>query len=152
MLIPALIIVVVIALVDWKQRRIPNSWLLILSGWAALYAAFSPEINLKIIAVNLVIGLALTLPGYAKGIVGAGDVKLMIAISPLWQPLQLLWVFSLGIISLLFLMSLQHFILKMPLIKAHCPNTQTSNTAFHRGVPLGSAIAIGAILVTLLKI
>ncbi|CAA0088049.1 Uncharacterised protein [Zhongshania aliphaticivorans] len=145
-------LLLIIGYIDWRNRRIPNNWVVILFGWAVFYTALSPEINLKLIGLNLVIGLALTLPGYVKGIVGAGDVKLMIAISPLWQPTQLLWVFSLGIISLLFLMSLQHYILKMPLIKTYYPDSQTSNTAFHRGVPLGSAIAIGATLVTLLKI
>lgn len=152
MLLPALCIIVVVAYLDWKQRRIPNSWLLILSGWAACYAAFSQEMTLKIIAINIVIGLALTLPGYIKGIVGGGDVKLMLAISPLWPPTELLWIFSVGILSLLLLMSSAHIFSAMPLTKAYYPATNTAKATFNRGVPLGSAIAIGAIIVTLFNL
>jgi prepilin peptidase CpaA len=153
-LLPALIIIVVIAYIDWKYRRIPNSWLVVLLGWAASYAAFSPEISFKIIAMNVVIGLTLTLPGYIKGIVGGGDVKLMLAISPLWPPMQLLSIFSAGILSLLLLMAIAHFFSAISLTKAHYPSQCKSTTTapFKRGVPLGSAIALGAIVVTLFRL
>lgn len=149
MILPALSILIVIAYIDWKQRRIPNSWLIVLAGWAACYAAFYSDISLKVIAINVTIGLALTLPGYMKGIVGGGDVKLMLAIAPLWSPIQLLWVFSTGILSLLLLMSSAHLISKMSLIKAHYPVTNLIATSFQRGLPLGSAIAMGATFISL---
>lgn len=149
MILPALSILLVIAYIDWKQRRISNSWLIVLSGWAAYYAALSPEISLQVIAINAIIGLALTLPGFMKGVVGGGDVKLMLAISPLWPPIQLLWVFSAGILSLLLLMSLAHLISTMSLTKVRCPASYLTATSLQRGLPLGSAIAIGAIFISL---
>jgi prepilin peptidase CpaA len=148
-ILPALSILIVIAYIDWKQRRIPNSWLMVLSGWAACYAAFSPAISLQIIAINAIIGLALTLPGFMKGVVGGGDVKLMLAISPLWPPIQLLWVFSTGILGLLLLMSSAHLISTMSLTKVHCPASNLIATSLQRGLPLGSAIAMGAIFISL---
>lgn len=149
MILPALSILIVIAYIDWKQRRIPNSWLIVLAGWAACYAALSPAISLELIVINAAIGLALTLPGFLKGLVGGGDVKLMLAISPLWPPIQLLWVFSTGILSLLLLMSSAHFISKMSLTKAHYPASNLTATSLQRGLPLGSAVAMGAIFISL---
>lgn len=149
MILPALSILIVIAYIDWKQRRIPNSWLIVLAGWAACYAALSPVISFKIIIINAIIGLALTLPGFMKGLVGGGDVKLMLAISPLWPPMELLWVFSTGILSLLLLMSSAHFISKMSLTKAHYPASNLTATSLQRGLPLGSAVAMGAIFISL---
>ena len=145
----ALCILSVIAYVDWKYRRIPNSLLLILVGWAVCFAALSHDISLTVICINIGIGLAITLPGYLKGVVGGGDLKLMLAISPLWTPIQLLWIFSIGVVSLLLLMSFAYFFARMPLITARYPNVINTRTKpFHRGVPLGSAIAIGAIFVS----
>ena len=144
-----LALLIVIGYTDWQHRRIPNSLVIIFAGWAAYTAAFSSGITAQTIAINIGIGLALTLPGYIKGIVGGGDVKLMLAIAPLWPPLQLLSVFSTGILSLLLLMSFTHLVSRMSLIKAHYPNTTTlPNASFKRGVPLGSAIALGAVFVT----
>ncbi|MFT6100509.1 MAG: prepilin peptidase CpaA [Arenicella sp.] len=144
-----LTLTLIIGYIDWQHRRIPNSLVIILAGWAAYTAAFSSGINTQTIAINIGIGLALTLPGYIKGIVGGGDVKLMLAIAPLWPPLQLLSVFSVGIFSLLLLMSFTHFISRMSLTKAHYANTvNLPSASFKRGVPLGSAIALGAAFVT----
>jgi len=147
MWLPALLIA--IGYIDWQHRRIPNSLVIILAGWAAYTAAFSSGITAQTIAINIGIGLTLTLPGYIKGIVGGGDVKLMLAIAPLWPSLQLLSVFSVGIFSLLLLMSFTHLVSRMSLIKAHYANTANLPSAsFKRGIPLGSAIALGAVFVT----
>lgn len=145
-------LLLIIGYIDWLHRRIPNSWVLILTGWAAYTAAFSSEITVQTIAINIGIGLVLTLPGYLKGIVGGGDVKLMLAIAPLWPPLQLLSVFSVGIFSLLLLMSFTNLISKMSLTKAHYANTANlTGASFKRGIPLGSAIALGAVIITTLN-
>ncbi|MBQ0761282.1 MAG: prepilin peptidase [Zhongshania sp.] len=142
-------LLLMIGTIDWQHRRIPNYLVMILAGWAACYAAFSSEITVQTIAINIGIGLALTLPGYIKGIVGSGDVKLMLAIASLWPPLQLLSVFSVGIFSLLLLMSFTNLISKMSLTKAHYANTANlTGASFKRGIPLGSAIALGAVFVT----
>ncbi|MFT6476159.1 MAG: prepilin peptidase CpaA [Zhongshania aliphaticivorans] len=152
MLLIALLLI--IGYIDWQQRRIPNSVVVILAGWAAYSAAFSSEISAQHIAINIGIALILTLPGYIRGIVGGGDVKLMLVIAPLWAPLQLLSIFSIGIFSLLLLMTFTHLFsqMKMSLTKAHYPHTTpTATTPFKRGVPLGSAIALGAVIVTMLN-
>lgn len=144
-----LLILIITGYIDWKKRKIPNRLVIILAGWAACYAAFSSSVNIQNIAVNIFIGLALTLPGYIKGIVGGGDVKLMLAITPLWPPLQLLSVFSIGVFSLLLLMSFTNLISKMSLTKAYYPNcTNLTSASFKRGIPLGSAIALGALFFT----
>jgi prepilin peptidase CpaA len=101
--------------------------------------------SLVSMAVNIAIALALTLPGYIKGVVGGGDVKLMLALAPLFSPFQLLFVFSTGVASLLLLMTFLHSVAKMPLIKAYYPNVATQETVFQRGIPLGTAIALGLV-------
>ena len=146
----SLLILIIIGYIDWQHRRIPNKLLLILAGWAAVYAAFSSESSIENIAINIGIGLAITLPGYIKGLVGGGDLKLMLAISPLWTPTQLLCIFSIGIVSLLLLMSFANMIARMSLITAYYPNATTTSKLFHRGVPLGSAIAIGTVFMSFL--
>ena len=146
-------LLLIIGYIDWQYRRIPNSLVIILAGWAAYTAAFSSGITAQTIAINIGIGLTLTLPGYIKGIVGAGDVKLMLAIAPLWPSLQLLSVFSVGIFSLLLLMSFTHLVSRMSLIKAHYANTANLPSAsFKRGIPLGSAIALGALFTTVITL
>jgi prepilin peptidase CpaA len=146
-------LLLIIGYIDWQYRRIPNSLVIILAGWAAYTAAFSSGITAQTIAINIGIGLTLTLPGYIKGIVGGGDVKLMLAIAPLWPSLQLLSVFSVGIFSLLLLMSFTHLVSRMSLIKAHYANTANLPSAsFKRGIPLGSAIALGALFTTVITL
>ena len=146
-------LLLIIGYIDCQYRRIPNSLVIILAGWAAYTAAFSSGITAQTIAINIGIGLTLTLPGYIKGIVGGGDVKLMLAIAPLWPSLQLLSVFSVGIFSLLLLMSFTHLVSRMSLLKAHYANTANLPSAsFKRGIPLGSAIALGALFTTVITL
>ncbi len=75
------IVLVVAAVIDGIQLKVPN-WItfpLILSGWA-YSAALSPYAGWEgfwFSLVGTVIGLALLLPLYAIGGMGAGDVKLL---------------------------------------------------------------------------
>ena len=75
------IVLVVAAVIDGKQLRVPN-WLtypMVISGW--IYGVtFSPYAGWEGLAYSLVgtmVGLAVLLPAYAIGGMGAGDVKLM---------------------------------------------------------------------------
>ena len=72
------IILVVAAVIDGKQLRVPN-WLtypMIISGW--IYSGiFLGWEGLGWSLLGTVIGLALLLPAYAIGGMGAGDVKLL---------------------------------------------------------------------------
>jgi len=69
---------VVAAVIDGKQLRVPN-WLtfpLILSGWVFSLVAFGLA-GLGWSILGTIVGLALLLPPYAIGGMGAGDVKLL---------------------------------------------------------------------------
>ena len=69
---------IVAAIIDGKQLKVPN-WLtlpMIASGWAANTALFGWE-GLGASLLGTVVGLALLLPAYAIGGMGAGDVKLL---------------------------------------------------------------------------
>ncbi|MHA7833849.1 MAG: prepilin peptidase [Algiphilus sp.] len=74
------------AVVDWRQRRIPNllPLLLIAGGGALLLLRVQGGDSLLSGAMPSVMGLgagaAVTLPGYWLGAMGAGDVKLLSAI------------------------------------------------------------------------
>ncbi len=69
---------VVAAIIDGKQLKVPN-WItfpMIVSGWAFNTWAFGWE-GLGISLLGTIVGLALLMPAYAIGGMGAGDVKLL---------------------------------------------------------------------------
>jgi prepilin peptidase CpaA len=69
---------VVAAIIDGKQLKVPN-WLtfpMIVSGWGVNTALFGWE-GLGASLLGTVVGLALLMPAYAIGGMGAGDVKLL---------------------------------------------------------------------------
>ena len=141
----ATILIVIIGCIDWLYRRIPNSCLGLLLGLVIYSNIVLDGPGLKSVAINFAIALILTLPGYIKGMLGGGDVKLMLVLAPLFSPVQLLFVFSIGIGSLLLLMTFLYFAQRMPLTKAYYPNIAARPSAFQRGLPLGTAIALGTL-------
>jgi prepilin peptidase CpaA len=75
------ITLVVAALIDGYKLKVPN-WItfpLVLSGWAFSAASFGWE-GLGWSLAGTAVGLALLLPAYAVGGMGAGDVKLLAGI------------------------------------------------------------------------
>jgi prepilin peptidase CpaA len=72
------ITLIVAAVIDGYQLKVPN-WItfpMIASGWAASAASFGWE-GLGVSLAGTAVGLALLLPAYAIGGMGAGDVKLL---------------------------------------------------------------------------
>lgn len=69
-----------IAVMDWRQRRVPNLLLLALLlpalAVVALTGAGLQGATWLTSLLGLVVGFAVTLPGYAFSKLGAGDVKL----------------------------------------------------------------------------
>ena len=75
------IVLVVAAVIDGKQLKVPN-WItfpMILSGWVYSAYAFGFE-GIGWSLVGTAVGLAVLMPAYAIGGMGAGDVKLMAGI------------------------------------------------------------------------
>jgi prepilin peptidase CpaA len=69
---------IVAAIIDGKQLKVPN-WItfpMIVTGWVFNTAVLGWE-GLGLSLVGTVVGLALLLPAYAIGGMGAGDVKLL---------------------------------------------------------------------------
>ena len=75
------VVLIVAAVIDGWKLKVPNgiTFPMILSGWAYSAWAFGWE-GLMWSVVGTVVGLALLLPAYAIGGMGAGDVKLMAGI------------------------------------------------------------------------
>lgn len=156
----SLIVLAWIGARDWRQRRITNSSLLALAIPALVYAGFWGGLTWQQVGLNVLIGLALTLPGYVRGAVGGGDVKLMIAVAPLWPPLTMLIIFAAGTAAAVLILQLfrliehfadrekggnaTHFVGATYGHIATCVQTPSGNSA--PGLPLGSAIALGALL------
>ena len=72
------VVLVVAAVIDGLQLKVPN-WLtypMILSGWIYSLTFFGVD-GLGLSLLGTAIGLALLLPAYAIGGMGAGDVKLL---------------------------------------------------------------------------
>lgn len=144
-------LLLVIGCIDWQQRRIPNSLcaLLLLS---AVYAHLitGQSIATSAVLVNLAIALLLCLPGYFKGVLGGGDVKLMIALVPAWSTLFLLQAFALGVLSVALLMVVQSYLVRPTALTE--PNTEYgTERSFARGLPLGTAMAVGGLASLLLS-
>lgn len=75
------ITLIVAAVIDGLKLKVPN-WLtfpMIISGWvySAAFSPFAGWEGLMYSIVGTVVGLALLLPAYAIGGMGAGDVKLL---------------------------------------------------------------------------
>src|SRR5688500_13264036 len=97
---PVVAFLAIAAVIDWRQRRIPN-WLtftLVLSGIAQSMmpqAMCSPMGSL----LGLVVGFGLTFMLYALGAVGGGDVKLLAGIGAWFGPQAALAVFAVEAIA-----------------------------------------------------
>src|SRR5690349_15262299 len=83
-LMTSLVLVVLLciaAATDWRSRKIPN-WLVgavLLTGFAQCFAPFRLSTPFEAF-LGFLVGLILTVPLYAVGGRGAGDVKLMAGI------------------------------------------------------------------------
>jgi prepilin peptidase CpaA len=108
------ITLVVAAVIDGLKLKVPN-WItfpMIISGWV-YSAALSPYAGWEGIMYSLIgtaVGLALLLPAYAIGGMGAGDVKLLAGVGAWVWGTTTLYAFALsaiigGVIALLMVLS-----------------------------------------------
>lgn len=91
-----------IAWIDWRQRRVPNALLILVIVPALLSAVVAGHGLLQTSAIDsgwgFLIAVGVTLPGYAVGLLGAGDVKFASSLGLLLGPdatLQMLLCFAL---------------------------------------------------------
>ena len=93
---------VVAAVIDGYKLKVPN-WLtfpMIISGWvySAAYSPFAGWEGLMYSLVGTAVGLALLMPAYAIGGMGAGDVKLLAGIGAWVWGTETLWAFAVSAI------------------------------------------------------
>jgi prepilin peptidase CpaA len=93
---------VVAAVIDGLKLKVPN-WLtfpMIISGWvySAAFSPFAGVEGLLYSVVGTVVGLALLLPAYAIGGMGAGDVKLLAGVGAWVWGTATLYAFALSAI------------------------------------------------------
>lgn len=144
-----------IAWQDWKYRRIPNLGVFTLLLCALLrwtqFSGLELERVLEVHGINVLLALLIVIPGALKGIVGAGDTKLMLALALLWPTDQFLQAFSLGVLALLAICLLHDTARSRRGLSLAGGNTQTvalpvmQELAQH-GLPLGTALGLGALL------
>ena len=99
--LPLIGLLVWAAVVDVRQRRIPNwlSFSLILGGLCLAAAGLSPAGNFTLCAAGLGLGFGLALILYLLGAWGAGDLKLLTGVGAWIGPIPLLFVFALAAIG-----------------------------------------------------
>jgi prepilin peptidase CpaA len=89
------IVLIVAAVIDGFELKVPN-WVtfpFIISGWIFSVAMFGWE-GLGWSLVGTVVGLALLMPAYAIGGMGAGDVKLLAGVGAWVYGLHTLYAFA----------------------------------------------------------
>lgn len=90
---------IVAAWIDGKQLKVPN-WLtfpFIISGWVYSVWFFGWEgVGLSLMGTG--VGLALLLPAYAIGGMGAGDVKLLAGVGAWMHATHTFWAFAVSVI------------------------------------------------------
>lgn len=108
------ITLIVAAIIDGMKLKVPN-WItfpMIASGWIYC-AAFSPYAGWEGLGLSLfgtAVGLAVLMPAYAVGGMGAGDVKLMAGIGAWVGPTVTLYAFAVsaivgGVIAVIMVLS-----------------------------------------------
>lgn len=157
---------VVAAVIDGWKLKVPN-WLtfpMIISGW--IYsAAFSPYAGWEGLLFSLVgtaVGLALLLPAYAIGGMGAGDVKLLAGVGAWVWGTATLWAFAVsaiagGVIALLMVLvrrkwgkhQMQFWVICNEILTVKDPAKLAAIAAERKSsmmlLPYGIPIAIGTI-------
>jgi prepilin peptidase CpaA len=155
---------VVAAYIDGKQLKVPN-WLtfpMVVSGWAFNTVVLGWE-GLGFSLLGTVVGLALLLPAYAIGGMGAGDVKLMAGVGAWMGSSVTFYAFCYsaiagGIIAVVMVLAkrgwlkhkTQFFMILNEIATVGSP-TELSTIAAERKssmllLPYGIPIAIGSIL------
>lgn len=136
-------ILAIIAWQDWTQRRIPN-WAVGVLLASALVRWLVGDPSSNELMFNLLIVAAISIPGMASATLGAGDVKLLFALAPLWTTDTLVHAFSFGILALFGLAAASDA------ARHHStPGGAAASTLGQlrqRGIPLGTAIALGALI------
>lgn len=136
----------VIAWQDWTQRRIANWTILVLAGCAALrWLVGSP--SQSELMFNAIIASVISVPGLAKGVLGAGDVKLLFVLAPLWTTDSYFQAFSFGLV-LLIAACLATDLFRSRIRPAICIGTSARpDECMHqlreRGIPFGTAVSLG---------
>ncbi|MAT64078.1 MAG: hypothetical protein CMN57_00340 [Gammaproteobacteria bacterium] len=135
---------------DLRRRRLPN--LLTLGGLAVGVAVVLVS-GASLLGMapasawqGLGLSLLLTLPAYALGQLGAGDVKLAAAIAMLTGLLHFIATFALAAILALVVLVACRFVCDLPYLHALCPggwlpDGQSTGRA-RRTVPFGAALGI----------
>jgi prepilin peptidase CpaA len=91
-LLPMLALLICAAVIDLRERRIPN-WLTLLLAWSGLVQSLLPtgSITLSAAVLGMLIGLALPLALFVMGALGGGDVKLLAGLGA--------WLGAIGVIK-----------------------------------------------------
>jgi prepilin peptidase CpaA len=76
-LLPLIVLLLVAAVGDWRERRIRNWLTLCIACTGLMHGISAPGASLQTALLGLLVGFALMLPQFMLGALGAGDVKLM---------------------------------------------------------------------------
>lgn len=158
------VLLVTASITDFRNRKIPN-WLT-LSGLLAglLLTTFTNDSIFSGITTALggaALGLALFLPAYMAGWMGAGDVKLFAAVGAFMGPLLTLWAFAAsviagGVLAILWIIhqlglksSFYRAIGSLTALGAPGPSVedQTQKSVLKASMPYAPAIAAGSLIV-----
>lgn len=130
----------VVAVSDWRQRRIPNT-LLVAAAAGAVLGLFLHGRSLlgasgSSVALGVALGFLLTVPGYLMRALGAGDVKLLFVIALLGGA----WV-ALGSLAIGALLCAVFGLMGVAMCRLRGEKPPEG-----RYLPLGSAMLVGLLI------
>ena len=140
-----------IAIVDYRERRISNRANTLVAINAALLFFLHDHSAVIFVVINLSLIAAIFMPGYPKGLVGGGDIKLFCSLSLCWSPLALLWSLGTGIALLLLFYGALALKNRIRLIEDGMRKDHSNEKLFSR-MPLGTALFSGAMATQLIAL
>lgn len=157
------LVLVWIAAVDWRSRRIPNSLVIPLAFGGVVHAVVATGLWAGLGAcLGIVVGAGLLFVSYARGWMGAGDVKLLGAIGAWTGVPGVLWVLlvasvlggALSVIALLRATPSERRRVRDNLVGVALTGQlnveEPAELPRARGIPFGVALSVSAVGLTVL--
>lgn len=130
-----------VAVTDWRSRKIGNRMCCAIALFALLPLVVNGQgliggAGWLSTGINVLLATLLLMPGWLKGVVGGGDLKLMWALTPIWPVAHYIAVFFFAVVTSLVLLGVARLL---------SPG-QKPQPEYDGRLRLGTGIGLGALI------